>query len=137
MENKTAAKVNIITKLQFLLARVNMVHLQAARHLRSQGYRETSRALVAIGLCTQAREQLSSACQTLGISVKVLPEIKDPDSAEAVEELKKARINMVKQVTQKCAVSRESVFMSMNSFAEECAALAHATVNRAEQLLAD
>ena len=138
----TQAQMPVTTKLKNVLYRISELSKKAEEGMFCADRAKVSRALVAIGLCRQALEQVNAACQNLGFTIKSLPAIPDGPGDDAARyesvqrELKEARMDVVRVITQNFGVSREAVFMSMNGFAEECAVMAALMAGRAEQYLA-
>lgn len=128
-----------IEKLQTVLVMAEKCSQKALQCSQTNDHLASGRALVAIGLCQQAKEQVRVACQNLGFSMNSLLLIDEKATGAGAEEqqqqLKAARAAVVRLLVRKINVSREAVFISMQAFAEESAIMAAIMVSRAEKHL--
>lgn len=140
----TAPQINplgsTISKMQTVLLKIHQTTELAKVAILSKDTTKAGRALVALGICQQAKEQLNAACQNLGFSIKSLMSFDESIHSDEVgscgRQLKEAKIELVKFLTKKLGVSRDSVFLSMNVFAEEATVMSAIMLARAEQYLA-
>lgn len=128
-----------ISKMQSVLLRIHQTSELSRVGMQSKDTVKAGRALVALGICQQAKEQLNAACQNLGFPLTSLMSIDgsihSDEAGSCGKQLKEAKIELVKFLTNKLGVSRDAVFFSMNAFAEEATLLAAFMVARAEQYL--
>lgn len=131
--------MTVTTKLKKVLYKVHELSKIAEEDLFCADRAKVARALVALGLCRQAKEQVGAACQNLGFSIKSLPGIPDDANPAADDstqkQLEEARMDVVTLVTTKFGVSKEAVHLSITGFAEECAVMAAIMAGRADQYL--
>ena len=129
-----------ISKMQNVLLKIHQTTELAKVGMQSKDTVKAGRALVALGICQQAKEQISAACQNLGFPITSLMSFDDSihsdEPGSCGRQLKEAKMDLVKFLTHKLGVSRDAVFMSMNAFAEEAVVMAAFMVARAEQYLA-
>lgn len=128
-----------ISKMQSVLVRIHQASELARIGMQSKDTAKAGRALVALGICQQAKEQVNAACQNLGFPITSLMSIDESINSDEPgscgKQLKEAKIELVKFLTNKLGVSRDAVFFSMNAFAEEASLQAAFMVARAEQYL--
>lgn len=131
--------LTVVEKLQRALARAKESGQRAAAYANSKDAMKAGRALVALGLCQQAKEQIAAACHNLGFSIDSLLNIDEKStSAQAKEQalkLKSSRAAVVKLLVQKLHVLPEAAFISMQTFADESAVMAAIMLCRAEEYL--
>jgi hypothetical protein len=128
-----------IQKLQAISAKIEQTTQRAMERLHAGDGAAAGRALVAMGICQQARQQVAAACENMGITIEALMSIDESLGGEYGEyqrrELRQARIDVVKEVIQQIHISREAVFLGIQAFAEESAIIAGMMISRAEQQL--
>jgi hypothetical protein len=128
-----------ISKMQSVLVRIHQTSELARIGMQSKDTVKAGRALVALGICQQAKEQVNAACQNLGFPITSLmsidQSIHSDEAGSCGKQLKEAKIELVKFLTKKLSVSRDAVFFSMNAFAEEAVIQAAFMLARAEQYL--
>lgn len=134
--NIQSVQPTVTSKLRRVLLKLQEIAALAEAQVASDSRINSSRALIALGLCQQAQQQVSAACQNLGFTIGSLALIPDGGQDEDIQrQLKEARMDVVRVLTSQLPVSREAAFMSLSGFAEECAVLSALMVGRAEQYL--
>lgn len=129
------AVLTVIEKLQVVLSKIEQASKIALERSHAANHIMAGRALVALGLCQQAREQVRAACQNMGFTLDSLMLIDEKAQGPAKQlqqdQLRAARIALVKVLVKEIGVSREAVFISMQAFADESAVMAAILLSRA------
>lgn len=132
----TTYTMSAIEKLQRVLVQVEYSTQRAVACTKSNDQIAVGRALVAIGLCQQAKEQIRAACMNMGFSLDSLLNINEKAQGPAADaqrrQLQEARQAVANMLAAKTKVSRQAVMISMQSFAEESAIMAAMMVARAD-----
>lgn len=128
-----------IEKLQRVLVKTEQSMQQAVKCTQSKDHLLVGRALVAVGLCQQAKEQIRAACQNMGFTLDSLLSINEKASGSAADEqrrqLQNAKAAVAKLIVERTRVSQQAVMISMQQFAEESAIMAAIMVARADEHL--
>lgn len=128
-----------IEKMQKILVKIQESNEIAMQFVKSNDPLCSGRALLAIGLLQQARQQISAACQNMGFSIESLTGIDERGITIQAEQqrlqLKKAKAAVVKYLVQKIKVSPEAVFISMQAFADDSVTIAGTIISRANEHL--
>lgn len=123
-----------IRQLQALAVRIAELAQRCEKLLASPLTRSVTEGLIAVGLCKQAREQVSAACQNLGFAVETLQYIgdsgSDPKSVE--RQLSEAAAGVVEIVQKMLNVPEASIVPSIEAFVNEMLVIAAVSTARAE-----
>lgn len=129
VETKSSKATTTIQQLQVLALKIAELAERSERLLKENCHQSVSQGLVGIGLCKQAREQVSGACQNLGFAVETLPFITNPDTNCELEE---AAAGVVALVQQTLNVPKHTISPAVAAFVDEMLVIAAITVCRAD-----
>lgn len=130
VETKPPKTNTSIQQLQVLALKIAELAERSERLLQKDCHQSVSQGLVSIGLCKQAREQVSAACQNLGFAVETLPFISNPDTNCDLEE---AAAGVVEVVQQTLNVPGQTIAPAIAAFVDEMLVIAAITVCRADE----
>lgn len=124
----------IVSRLQVLFERTQLIEKRAKVHPGATDESASRSALIALGLCASARQQIASTCLNFGFKPASLPHF---GKREISDDLLKTIMNASVRVEKCTSVRRELVVDSIQALAMETTAIITLTLAQAEAFVSD
>jgi hypothetical protein len=121
-----------VQKLQVIAIKISELAVRSDALLKVSASPAVTEGLIAFGLCKQAKEQLSAACQNLGFTVDRLPEMMNY-SDEIENMLNSGATAVTNVIEQRFNVSRKAISSGIEGFVGEMLMMSAMMVSRAEE----
>ena len=123
--------VQNVRKLHVLVIKISELAIRSEALVRSAAVPAITEGLIAVGLCKQAKEQVVSICQNLGIAVESIS-YDTNNTSEIENKLGETSAVVVEAIKKMLNVPEQSIAPAIEAYVDEMLVIAAIMATRAE-----